>query len=422
MRRKSFALMLAAALLISALGIPSVAGANEAPTRILIYHATPEMTDWFAGFIEAFNSANSDIILEQEVQKDSATLQVKYAAGEDPDILCGNTLITQQYMDMGKYEDLSSQTQWLDRIDPALVDSVKDVKTNAQYRIPLCKNTAGFLYNTQIFDALGLEEALTWETFIDNLRAIKKAMPDVTPWYIMSGNYGHQSYYFVHALRQLEIGAFETQKAVALNDAAVLRFDEENSAVQQWAEKLLQVQSEGLIDSEDAITGNDATAYEAFATGKAGVILTGTWFIGGLVKQFPEVKDFMSLAPFPAFVEGSSPFVVAGPDSSIAISSNSQKKEQIYRVIDSLLQPENLKSFSESRGAPSAFNDVVSDWSVLADKAVDNWAKYPSVVNMILPNGFGQSEVNKLAQELLVGAYTPEEFKDEFTKRWNAAF
>jgi hypothetical protein len=52
----------------------------------------------------------------------------------------------------------------------------------------------------------------------------------------------------------------------------------------------------------------------------------------------------------------------------------------------------------------------------------DNWSKYPAVVNMMLPGGFGMNDVNKLGQELMVGAYTPKQFALEFTKRWNAAF
>lgn len=391
------------------------------PVKILIYHAMPEVTEFLENFAAEFNKNNPDIIVEIETQKDSSTLQVKYAAGEDPDILIGS-IVSQQYMDQGKYKDLSGYTKWTDRMDKDLLSSVVDVKTGNLYRLPMCKNNAGFIYNKQIFEKLGLKEAQTWDELLENLRTIKKEMPDVIPWYVFGGNYGHQSYFFVHGMRQMDIGAFETQKAISYNNSEVLAFDADGSYVEVWAEKLLQLQEEGLIDSEEAITGTAATAYEAFATGKAAIVTSGTWWTGALVKQFPETKEFLDIGPFPSIIDGREPYTTASQDSSVAISASSPYQEQIERVLDAMFTVENLTAYSESRGAPSSFTDVTSDWSCLSEKVYANQKTYPNVVQVSLPNGFGLSDVDKLGQELMVGMYTPKEFAAEYTNRWNACF
>lgn len=417
--KKSVAFVMSA--VISCSCVAPVMADGENPAHITIYHAMPEVSEFLESFAEDFNAENPDIVVEVETQRDAATLQVKYAAGEEPDILIGN-VVAQQYMDLGKYLDLSSYTKWTDRIDANVLSSVVDVKTGNLYRLPMCKNNAGFIYNKQIFDELGLKEALTWDEFVENLRTIKREMPDVIPWYVFGGNYGHQSYFFVHGQRQLDIGSFETQKAITNNDSETLAFDAENSYVQVWAERMLQLQEEGLFDSEEAIAGTAATAYEAFATGRTAIVCSGTWWIGALTSQFPETKEFIDIAPFPNMIEGRDAYTTSSQDSSVAVSSSSEHLAEIERVLDALFSADVQSEYSVVRGAPSAFTDVTSDWSCLADKVRQNQETYPNVVQVLLPNGFGLSEVDKLGQELMVGVYTPEEFAAEYAARWNTAF
>lgn len=388
--------------------------------ELLVYHRMSEMVDFWDDFAEKVNERYPNIHLEQELQKEESTLQVKYASGDDPDILCGPA--TQQYIDMGKYGDFSDHQEWIDRLDPELISAVTDAKTGGIYRMPLCRGIIGIYYNKDIFEELGLDVALTWDDFVENLRIIKEKKPDINPIYFFSDNYGHHILNWVMEPIQTEYSTLETVKAIAYNDQDVLNFGGENSYVKQYADRLLALEEEGLFDSELAITGTQATANEAFANGETAMLLTGTWWYGNMAKQFPEMTDSIGVAPLPSIVDGNSAFNGIIADSAISYSATNPHQEEIALVLDMLFEELNLKEYSENRGAPSAFSDVESDWAKVSGQIADNLEKYPKSFQLEAPAGFGIADMSMLNQDLIVGTYNAEEYTQEFTNRWNDCF
>ena len=78
----------------------------------------------------------------------------------------------QEYVNQGKYLDLSDWNEIWDRLIPSMRENCTDVNSGKQYRICTNMTMAGFWYNKEIFDELGLKPANTWEEFVANLEAL----------------------------------------------------------------------------------------------------------------------------------------------------------------------------------------------------------------------------------------------------------
>ena len=422
LRKRALAL-LAIVVMLCAIGASQAAqeATGEENSEILLYHHMAEMTDYLTNWCAEITQKYPNIKIEQETQRDTATLQVKYAAGDDPDIVLGPQ--TQQYYDQGKFLNLTPFTHLTDRLDPDMFPVITDVKTGNVYRIPMAMNTFGVFYNTQIFDELGLTPATNWDEFIANATTIRDAKPDIIPVYFQSGNYGHQVQYLALGLRMLDIGVLEMQTAAALNDTETLNFVG-SGYLDLYANTILNMQKEKLFDSEIAITGNAASANEAFATGATAMLFNGTWWYGSVRNQFPQVNDFLGFSPIPA-IDNRGLYSSKGQDSALSFSAVSKYPESLQIVMNELYDPAQLKAWSEKRGAPSSFNDVESNWG------------HPDVVAAVqdifqnmncsgnqtfLPTGFGLDIIEKTVAEVLVGTLTPEEFVQKFQDQWNSCF
>jgi raffinose/stachyose/melibiose transport system substrate-binding protein len=127
--KKILALVLALTLCLSALNA-------VAETKVSFFTGKIETIDLLNGIIEEFNAANPGIVVEQEYQNDaSSVIKVKFASGEVPDVM---TTYEQEFVDQGKYLDLSDMSDWWGRLVSSMKDSCTDLKTGKQYRV--CTN------------------------------------------------------------------------------------------------------------------------------------------------------------------------------------------------------------------------------------------------------------------------------------------
>lgn len=395
-------------------------GKSDKKAKLLLYHYMGEMADYLNGFCERFNSEHPDIELSTELQKDSSTLQIKYAAGEDPDIVFGAA--SQKYIDLGKYLDFTPHSDWLDRVDPVMKQLFTDVKTGGIYKLPMGRGCTGVFYNKQIFDELGLQPADTWDKLIENLKAVKTAKPDVIPFYIVSNDYFNMTLYGPYGHKTLDLGIVGMKKAVSANDKAALDWGGSGGYMELFGQKLLDMKAAGLIDSELALTSTQEMLSEAFATGKVAATITGTFWSGPLLRQFPDVAKFIGVAPLPS-LDGRGGYIGSSSDSAVSMSAVSKNRDQIFTAVDELFKPENLKSYCSARRVACSFKDAqITDWSPIADQIQGLWSQYPNLAAPDIPTGFPTSEWSKLGQELIVGSYTAKEYAGAFNEKWNAAY
>lgn len=381
-----------------------------------------ETIDVMNEIIDDFNSSQDRITVEQEYQKDASNIiKIKFASGEVPDIM---TTYEQGYVDQGKYLDLSDQSEWWNRLFASMKDNCTDVKSGKQYRICTNMTMAGFFYNKDIFNELGLQPADTWDEFVKNLETIKEKKPDVTPWFIFgkeAWHLGHLIEFIPHGYIKQTLGTIDCKKAMLNNDKEKLNFGAADGPMATFAQNMLTLKDKGLINS-DVLTVTSDNCVQDFVTGKAAMFSNGMWVLSSLMDADPDIATKIGFAPYPAYMPDSKPVVLSAEDSGYSISATTEHKAEAIEFLNFLFKPENQKKYSEAAGAPSAFTDVTAEWAPQILVSEVNVA-LNNAVNIGFTNekpaGFSGDDAGRMVQDLLGGKYTPETFAKAYEKAWD---
>lgn len=396
-----------------------------AETKVSFFTGKIETVDLLNEIIDGFNAANPGIVVEQEYQNDaSSIIKVKFASGEVPDVM---TTYEQEFVDQGKYMDLSGMNEWWERLIPSMRESCTDLKTGKQYRVCTNMTMAGFFYNKEIFSKLGLIPATTWDEFVQNLTVIREKMPDVDPWFIFgkeAWHLGHLIEFIPHGYLKQSLGALECKTAMLNNDSAKLNFGASDGCMAVFAQNLLDLQAKGLIN-EDVLTATSDNCVEAFVTGKAAMFSNGMWALSGILEANPDMADKIGFAPYPAYMPDSQPVVLCAEDSGYSISATTQNGDAAKAFLSYLFSAENQKKYAEALGSPSAFTDVNAEWAPKAFAEEVN-AALSSAVNIGFTNekpaGFSGDDAGRMVQDLLAGTYDAQSFAQAYEKAWNEGF
>lgn len=446
--KKWTALFLAALLLLGALTAcaqtaPQPDDPNAAAPADTTQNSTPQQAEpakevdlaFFTGKVEtvdlideiiaAYNAQSGGITVEQEYQEDASNIiKIKFASGESPDVM---TTYEQEFVDQGKYMDLSGMDQWWDRLIPSMKDSCTDLASGKQYRVCTNVTMAGFFYNKEIYDELGLSVATTWDAFVANLEAIKAAYPDVDPWFIFGSeawHLGHLIEFLPHGYIKAKYGATAAKQAMLDNDSSVLNWGDPDGAMCTFAKDLVQLQEKGLINA-DVLTATSDNCIDAFVTGKCAMFSNGMWCLSGILEKNPDMADKIGFAPYPSFMGDGVPVVLVAEDSGYSISADTQNADAAIDFLNYLFSAENQKKYAEALGSPSAFTDVDAQWA--PDAVVNGVNEAIETATNIgftneKPAGFSGDDAGRLVQDLLAGTYTPETFAKAYEDAWNAGF
>ena len=401
---------------------------DEKPAKdvdLAFFTGKVETVDLLDEIIAGFNAQSGGITVEQEYQNDASNIiKIKFASGEAPDIM---TTYEQEYVDQGKYLDLSDMDEIWNRLIPSMKESCTDISSGKQYRICTNMTMAGFFYNKEIFAELGIEPATTWEGFVANLEKIKTEMPDVDPWFIFGSeawHLGHLIEFIPHGYIKAKYGATAAKTAMLNNDKSILNFGDPNGAMATFAAGLLELQEKGLIN-EDVLTATNDNCVDAFVSGKAAMFSNGMWALSSVLAKDPEMADKIGFAPYPAMMEDGTPMVLVAEDSGYSISADTEHVEEAKAFLTYLFSADNQKKYAESLGSPSAFMDVDAKWA--PDSIVEGVnSAVSSAANIGFTNekpaGFSGDDAGRMVQDLLAGKYTAEEFAKAYEAAWDAGF
>lgn len=401
---------------------------DEKPAKdvdLTFFTGKVETVDLLDEIIAGFNAQSGGITVEQEYQNDASNIiKIKFASGEAPDIM---TTYEQEYVDQGKYLDLSDMDEIWNRLIPSMKESCTDINSGKQYRICTNMTMAGFFYNKEIFAKLGIEPATTWEGFVANLEKIKTEMPDVDPWFIFGSeawHLGHLIEFIPHGYIKAKYGATAAKTAMLNNDKSILNFGDPDGAMATFAAGLLELQEKGLIN-EDVLTATNDNCVDAFVSGKAAMFSNGMWALSSVLAKDPEMADKIGFAPYPAMMEDGTPMVLVAEDSGYSISADTEHVEEAKAFLTYLFSADNQKKYAESLGSPSAFMDVDAKWA--PDSIVEGVnSAVSSAANIGFTNekpaGFSGDDAGRMVQDLLAGKYTAEEFAKAYEAAWDAGF
>lgn len=390
--------------------------------KLTLFTGKIETIDVMNEIIDDFNASQDRIEVTQEYQKDASNIiKIKFASDEVPDIM---TTYEQGFVDEGKYLDLSEYDELWSRLSPSIKEACTDIKTGNQYRICTNMTMAGFFYNKEIFDELGLEMPDNWDDFEVLLETIKTEKPDVTPWFIFGSeawHLGHLIEFIPHGYLKSTLGTVEAKRAMLDNDKEKLRFGEADGPMAVFGQKMLDLQSKGLVN-QDVLTATSDNCVQDFVSGKAAMLSNGMWVISSILEANPQMQDKIGFAPYPAYMPDSEPVVLSAEDSGYSISATTEHKEEAIEFLNFLFLAENQQKYSEAAKAPSAFTDVDAKWAPDTIVAEVNSA-LEEAVNIGFTNekpaGFSGDDAGRMVQELLAGQYTAEEFAKAYEKSWD---
>lgn len=418
--KRAVALFVALVLCLSTLG----ALGALAETKVHFFTGKIETIDLMDEIIAEFNQQNDQgIVVEQEYQSDASNvIKVKFASGEVPDIL---TTYEQEYVNQGKYLDISDMDAWWNRLIPSMRNNCTDVESGKQYRVCTNMTMGGLFYNKEIFAELGIAPVDSWEEFVPMLETIKDA--GHTPWFIFgkeAWHLGHLIEFIPHGYLKQTLGAVECKVAMLGNDSAKLNWGDPDGAMAAFARCLLELQEKGLIN-EDVLTATSDNCVQAFVTGEAAMFSNGMWALSGVLEASPDMVDKIGFMAYPAYMPDSRPVVLSAEDSGYSISAGSANIDAAKAFLDFLFAPENQKRYSECLGSPSAFTDVQANWA--PEGFVEDVDKVlASAVNIGFTNekpaGFSGDDAGRMVQDLLAGTYTAEEFAKAYETAWNDGF
>lgn len=420
-QRTTLISIIAAVVLLAVTVLPIAAqGAREQKTVLRYFSGRIETVDWETIKIAEFEASHPGIKVEYEFQKDASNvIKVKLASGEVPDI---TTVVTQDFIDQGVYMDLSKASFW-DRILPSVKALSTDLRSGNQYKVATNVTMGGLFYNKAVFDSLGLTDAQTWEHFVANLEAIKKAYPEKTPLFLGgkdSWTLGHFVEFWAHGIVKQDLGIPGSRKAFLNNE---VNWAAPNGIMEHFAKALLELRDKGLLNS-DAITATYDNQKEAFASGEAVIINQGMWVVGDIIKLNPAMSTNIGFGPFPSVVPGYKSMVLVAEDSVYAISASSKNQAAAMEFLEFMFSAPIQKEYSEIRSMPSAFIDVVADWSPIKDDAKRLAGTYVNInFSTEAPSGLSVDDTGRLIQKLLNGDYaSPQVFASEYQKLWEKAY
>jgi len=403
---------------------PAAAEAPKQDVNLSFFTGKVETIDLLDEIIAAYNAQSNGITVEQEYQQDASNIiKIKFASDAVPDVM---TTYEQEFVDQGKYLPLNDMSQWWDRLIPSMKESCTDLASGNQYRVCTNMTMAGFFYNKQMFEELGITPATTWEQFVSNLEVIKAAYPDVDPWFIFgeAWHLGHLLEFFPQGYIKAKYGATAAKQAFLSNDSTILQWGSPDGALATFARNLVDLQQKNLINA-DVLTATSDNCVDAFVTGKTAMFSNGMWALSGILEKNPDMADNIDFAPYPSFMPDGVPVVLVAEDSGYSIYVDSPNQEAAVDFLNFLFSAENQKKYSETLGSPSAFTDVDASWAPASVVAgVSDAVKSATNIGFTneKPAGFSGDDAGRLVQDLLAGTYTPEEFAIAFETAWNAGF
>ena len=330
---------------------------------------------------------------------------------------------TQQMIDAGKFVDLTD-SEWWDRIDPAVKEISVDNKSGKNYYLPTNTMMTGTIYNQKIFDELNLKPAKTLDEFTENLRAIKNAYPDKTPLFFSgkeAWTMGMLFGYIPGAAERQRLGELEYNRAALDGDMDKLKFGEAGGPLEKYVAWLGQLQQEELINS-NVLTATYDDAMNAIANGDAVILFQGMFTIGTILEINPDAEAELRASSFPAVEADVKPAINQTADSTYYLTADSANQEASKEFLDWLFTKENQVSYTETRNAPPAFTDVTVDIGPIYTSAQESAEESAIIGATVEPAGFGGDASGIMLQEFFAGQYTPSEFAAAYENAWKAAF
>lgn len=340
-REKMFSLFLACMMPASVL-LTGCGGSQENSGKIEIelVHYKPEAVDVFEQLEEKFNSTHDNIHLTIESPNDAMTiLKTRFVREDYPDIIgIGGDINYSYFIDSDILADVSDYPG-LTEINPGYVDILEGlefVPTEGTYGVPYVANTAGILYNREMFKEHGWEIPTTWDELMQLCGTIQSE--GVLPFY-----FGFKDTWTCLApwnALAVDLSPSDVCQQVNAGNATF------TNEYRETAEKMLQLLQYGE-DGPFAYGYNDACT--AFANGESAMYTIGSYAVPQIKSVNPDMDIDSFVMPGSESPDGNT--LNSGVDLQFCVTAECENKEAAYEVIDFLLADENVQAYLDDQNA-----------------------------------------------------------------------
>lgn len=315
-------------------------GEDNGKVTIEMIQSKPETAVYFDKVEEEFNATHDDIELIIDSPNDANTiLKTRFIREDYPDIIAiGGDINYSNYLDSGMLMDISDY-EGLNSIKQAYLDIDKElefVPMDGIYAVPYVANAAGILYNKDIFDEHGWTIPTTW----DELTVLCKEIQDA----------GLQPFYFgfkdswncLAPWNAISVDLAPSDVCAQVNRGETT-FTDNYREVAEKTKALLEFAQ----DDPFAYSYNDACT--AFARGESVMFPIGSY----AVPQIQSVNPDINIDSFvmPASNDPDQNVLNSGNDLQFSVMAECEHKEEVYEVLDFLLEDKNLQAYIDDQNA-----------------------------------------------------------------------
>lgn len=314
---------------------------TDGKIEVSLLQYKPEAVAAFEEMEKRFNETHDDIHLTIESPNEAMTvLKTRFIREDYPDIIgIGGDINYSNFLDADMFMDISD-FEGVSDIKPAYMDIVEELEflpMDGVYALPYVANSAGILYNKDMFEENGWEVPQTWSEFTQLCETIQQTS-DVYPLYL-----GYKDTWTCLApWNALAVGLSEPDTCANVN-AGKTTFTEAYREVAEKDKALLAY----CEPNPYAYSYNDACT--AFARGESAMYPIGSYAVPQIQSVNPDMN--IDSFPFPANDNEADNVLNSGVDLQFCVMKEAENKEAVYEVLRFLYEDETIQIYLNEQNA-----------------------------------------------------------------------
>ncbi|RGY97503.1 extracellular solute-binding protein [Clostridium sp. AM58-1XD] len=323
---------------------------SEEQVELDMFFLKPENIDILEEIADDFTEEHPNVkITMQHGTKEQ--LLSRIATNDIPDILqtWPSQTLFQNMMGEGLLMDLSEQ-ECVTRMLESIRESTKH-EDGKDYAVSVTINSGAMFYNQGMFKELGIAEPETLDDLWAACERLKEA--GVTPFACPDKDVAALGNVFDRFIgSNIDHEFYKFSEKVAAGEASY----KDHPDLRKYLEVYLRIREN--TDGNSLGTSPDDMK-NAFANGKAGFILGGTYDLSLVQSLNPETE--IGWMYFPEIVEGVEPWPCGSVDTAVSVSSGTKHPEEALAFVEYFVSPEVAQKYADADKNPNLIKGVKVD-------------------------------------------------------------
>ena len=388
-KRIIFTMTLVGAIMLAGACGNNESGAGDGPVTLTLWHYYTATAPHLQSVVDAFNELDNNIYLELEFvpfADISRQLSVGLAGDVLPDLAIIDTVTTANFASVGVLKDITDTLEGSGQKEYFLTGPIGANRFEGRYfGIPVEANALAFFYNTDIFEAAGIDALpATWDELIEVSARILEHDSSLIPVGITAVRNEQSTFHFIPFLYSAG-GTFDNLDSPEA--VRTLTF-------------IKELMDNGYM-SPDFINQNQDDIIQLFIAGHVAMMINGPW----AVPRLDDVNFNVGLVPrdrqHASVLGGANMVVVDGENSEAALE-----------VIEFFLQRSTVEAFATAASLLPIRTDMAAEphWQQNRSSIFFSGNLEVAVPRGPSPNWPAISENIQIAiQSALLGQLSPEE-------------